>query len=381
MATTSLRQVAGALRPVGISAVPLGPASARYGSTRHLGLFVASLRWRKHNHVFARTPSTKLWQSRSIQQTRGLSSSVRPPAARLEPSRALSSPIRPFPHSQLRPGPRTQPAPLTAAPRYASTQQQTPSAPPKPTDLLRKPLKSLKTLTPHENIYTVPNALTFSRLLCAPLIGYLILSPAYPPSWSLALFAYAGLTDLLDGFLARRLNQHTVVGSVIDPMADKSLMAICTVSLGLSGLLPWWAATIIVGRDVGLAISAIWWRWISLPPPKTMARYWDFSLPSAEVYPTEISKINTLLQLLLIGNAMLLPVLPAAWVEAGNLQGVFEGWCGLVAGTTVWSGLSYVGNKDAVKIVSQEEVRRVLEEREAKAKVLEDEGREEQERK
>lgn len=52
-----------------------------------------------------------------------------------------------------------------------------------------------------------------------------------------------------------------------------------------------WLAGIILGRDVGLAISAIYFRWISLPPPKTMARYWDFSLPSAEVRPTTISKV------------------------------------------------------------------------------------------
>lgn len=54
-----------------------------------------------------------------------------------------------------------------------------------------------------------------------------------------------------------------------------------------------WLAVIILGRDVGLAISAIYFRWISLPPPKTMARYWDFSLPSAEVYPTTISKVRS----------------------------------------------------------------------------------------
>ena len=88
-----------------------------------------------------------------------------------------------------------------------------------------------------------------------------------------------------------------------------------------------------------------------------MVRYWDFSLPSAEVHPTEISKINTLLQLLLVGNAMVLPVLPVGLVGGWNLMGVMEGWEYLVAGTTVLSGLSYVGNKDAVKVLTQEERR------------------------
>lgn len=72
-----------------------------------------------------------------------------------------------------------------------------------------------------------------------------------------------------------------------------------------------WLAVIILGRDVGLAISAIYYRWISLPPPKTFARYWDFSLPSAEVRPTLISKVNTALQLGLVGLTTAAPVIPA----------------------------------------------------------------------
>ena len=97
-----------------------------------------------------------------------------------------------------------------------------------------------------------------------------------------------------------------------------------------------------------------------------MRRYWDFSLPSAEVRPTEISKINTLLQLCLVGCVMVLPVLPGWIVVSGNLSGVVEGWMWMVAGTTVWSGLSYVGNKEAVRVLSQMEVSEKLEEREQK---------------
>ena len=239
-------------------------------------------------------------------------------------------------------------APLTSPPPSGTP-------PPKPPPTLRSKLASSITPTRHENIYTIPNILTFSRLLSAPAIGYFILSSQPLPA--LCLFAYAGITDLIDGYLARRFNQTTVVGTVIDPMADKTLMTICTVALGMTGQFPWWLVVIVLGRDVALAISAIWWRWISLPPPKTMGRYWDFSLPSAEVHPTEISKINTLLQLLLVGNAMVLPVLPVGLVGGWNLMGVMEGWEYLVAGTTVLSGLSYVGNKDAVKVLTQEERR------------------------
>lgn len=63
-------------------------------------------------------------------------------------------------------------------------------------------------------------------------------------------------------------------------------------------------AVLILGRDVLLSLAAIYYRYISLPPPITLARYWDFSLPSAEVHPTVISKANTALQLGLIGWTM-----------------------------------------------------------------------------
>jgi len=94
----------------------------------------------------------------------------------------------------------------------------------------------LSTLTPRENIYTVPNVLTFSRLLAAPVIGYLVLHDYH--AWAVGLFAYAGITDLVDGYIARRWKQQTVVGTVIDPMADKTLMTILTVCLAVKGALP-----------------------------------------------------------------------------------------------------------------------------------------------
>lgn len=91
-------------------------------------------------------------------------------------------------------------------------------------------------LIPHENIYTIPNILTASRLAASPLIGYLILHDSH--AWAFGLLVYAGLTDLVDGYLARKYNQQTVVGTVIDPMADKALMTILTVCLAIKGLLP-----------------------------------------------------------------------------------------------------------------------------------------------
>ncbi|KAI0194373.1 hypothetical protein EV127DRAFT_333914 [Xylaria flabelliformis] len=223
-------------------------------------------------------------------------------------------------------------------------QSQSQSNVPSPKKGIRKVLPSL---TPHENIYTVPNLLTFSRLVAAPFIGYAILHDAH--TLALGLFAYAGVSDLLDGWIARRWKLQTVVGSVVDPMADKMLMTVLTVCLAMQGSLPVWLATIILGRDVGLGIAAIYYRWISLPPPKTFTRYWDFSLPSAEVRPTTISKYNTFLQLGLMGATMVAPVVT---LDVSSAMTVFQY---LVATTTVWSGLSYVFSKDAVKILSQNE--------------------------
>ncbi|KAL2871320.1 cardiolipin synthase [Aspergillus lucknowensis] len=220
----------------------------------------------------------------------------------------------------------------------------------------KSPILSRLPIPTHENIYTVPNILTFSRLVAAPLVGYFLVYDYH--ATALALFAYAGITDLVDGYIARRYNLQTVVGTVIDPMADKLLMTISVACLAVNASIPVWLAVIILGRDVGLAISAIYYRWISLPPPKTMARYWDFSLPSAEVKPTGISKINTALQLLLVGSAMALPVAPEAFLDAWNLREAMTAFQYLVAATTIWSGLSYVFSKDAVKILSKEEVQK-----------------------
>ncbi|KAJ3463898.1 hypothetical protein MRS44_008684 [Fusarium solani] len=197
----------------------------------------------------------------------------------------------------------------------------------------------------HEDIYTIPNILTFTRLIAAPAIGYLVLHDQH--AWAVGLFAYAGVTDLLDGWIARRWNSKTVVGTVIDPMADKTLMTILTVCLAIKGALPIWVATVILGRDVGLAISAIYYRWISLPPPKTFARYWDFSLPSAEVRPTTISKYNTFLQLALVGATTAAPLVGTDLTPALTIMQY------VVAGTTIWSGASYIYTKDAVKILNK----------------------------
>jgi cardiolipin synthase len=155
-------------------------------------------------------------------------------------------------------------------------------------------------------------------------------------------------------------------------MADKALMTTLVTCLALNGDLSLPLATLILGRDISLAIAAIYYRYASLPQPKTLARYWDFSLPSAEVHPTTISKLNTFLQLGLIGTTMCVALLhdPVAVNSAagGLLQTVQESLGGeegvtsmiqwmsaVVASTTMYSGLSYVWTKDAVTILGENE--------------------------
>lgn len=88
----------------------------------------------------------------------------------------------------------------------------------------------------HEDIYNLPNFLTFTRLVASPVIGYFILHDANV--YAVSLLAYAGVTDLLDGWIARKWDRKTVVGTVIDPMADKVLMTVLTVCLAAKGALP-----------------------------------------------------------------------------------------------------------------------------------------------
>ncbi|KAK9466421.1 CDP-alcohol phosphatidyltransferase-domain-containing protein [Lipomyces arxii] len=235
---------------------------------------------------------------------------------------------------------------------YKNTKERTQQAMQKALDKIPNGTKTVF----HEDIYTVPNLLTFSRLIVTPGIGYFVLQNNH--TWAVSLFVYACVTDLLDGYIARKWDLQSVVGSVIDPMADKVLMVTMTCCLAWIGSLPIWVGTIIIGRDVLLGLSAIYYRYISLPPPKTMQRYWDFSIPSAEVHPTTISKYNTALQMGLITVSLMKPLILEGMTIESQLLAV-QAITGLeycVAGTTVLSGLSYVFSKTAVKIVTEKEI-------------------------
>lgn len=130
----------------------------------------------------------------------------------------------------------------------------------------------------------IPNALTVFRLvLIIPFLAFLYYH-AYRDAFYLYLLA--GFTDGLDGWLARYFNWQTPLGSFIDPLADKLLVASSFISLALIGTLPWWLVILVFLRDLTISIGVVAWYWF-------IQRELDFK-------PTLLSKVNTTLQLCLV---------------------------------------------------------------------------------
>jgi cardiolipin synthase len=102
-------------------------------------------------------------------------------------------------------------------------------------------------------VLTVPNQLTFLRLAFLP---FFIIAIKYDDHRvALAIFLTAGLTDALDGLLARELNQRTPLGAYLDPIADKLLLSSSYFVLALKGRIAWWLAILVLGRDVLLLVA------------------------------------------------------------------------------------------------------------------------------
>lgn len=109
--------------------------------------------------------------------------------------------------------------------------------------------------TGEDRVLTVPNALSGFRLLLVPV--FLILLIQGQDLWALATLAFSGLTDLLDGWVARRFDQVTKLGRQLDPAADRLYIIAALLGLAARGLIPWWLLLVILARDlllVGLAI-------------------------------------------------------------------------------------------------------------------------------
>ncbi|XP_015682212.1 cardiolipin synthase (CMP-forming) [Protobothrops mucrosquamatus] len=186
----------------------------------------------------------------------------------------------------------------------------------------------------YENPWTIPNLLSVARIGLAPILGYLIIEEDF--NIALGVFALAGITDLLDGFIARNwANQKSALGSALDPLADKILISILYISLTCANLIPVPLTSMIILRDITLIAAVFYVRYKTLPPPKTLSRYFNPCYVTAQLKPTFISKVNTVVQLILVAASLAAPVFN--YVDSVYLQTL---WC-ITAFTTTASAYSY----------------------------------------
>jgi len=134
----------------------------------------------------------------------------------------------------------------------------------------------------------IPNILTVLRILIIPLFVIFLIRKMH--GHALLVFVLAGVTDGLDGLIARMLNQRSELGALLDPIADKLLLTAAYISLGILETIPGWLAVVVISRDV-LIVTGI--------AVLTFA-----NIPFA-IRPTRISKWTTVFQLLTIGVALL----------------------------------------------------------------------------
>ncbi|XP_073950560.1 cardiolipin synthase [Choristoneura fumiferana] len=197
-----------------------------------------------------------------------------------------------------------------------------------------------------DRVYTIPNFLCVTRIAMSPYLGYVILQDNY--NLALGLLAFAGVTDLLDGWIARTwVSQSSRMGSFLDPLADKVLIATLFVTLTWQTLIPLWLTVLIVARDAALVAAGFVIRYMSLPPPRTLSRYFDVTRATAQLAPTFISKVNTAIQLLLVGTTLASPVF--GFVDHAALHALWA----VTAASTVVSAASYLVSKDTYKILKK----------------------------
>jgi cardiolipin synthase len=179
----------------------------------------------------------------------------------------------------------------------------------------------------------IPNLLTLLRIILVPLIVILLIQRSFVKA--LIVFIAAALSDALDGFLARILNQQTVLGAYLDPIADKALLASSFVTLSVLHIIPGWLAVIVISRDViillGISVLSI----MSI---------------SVKILPTFISKITTALQLGTVLTALSSRCIPGLLGDTWLLV-IF--W--FTALFTIVSGLDYMARGQ--KLMNQEPIK------------------------
>lgn len=107
--------------------------------------------------------------------------------------------------------------------------------------------------------WNLPNTLTIARLVCVPVIGYLVLGPDTPTTrWiAAAVFVVAASTDFVDGAVARARGQVTTLGTLLDPIVDKALIGMALIALSITGQVAWWVTIVIMVREVGVTIMRL----------------------------------------------------------------------------------------------------------------------------
>jgi cardiolipin synthase len=166
---------------------------------------------------------------------------------------------------------------------------------------------------------TVPNQLTFLRLGFLPLFLVLVMNEHY--KWALAVLLLAAVSDGLDGWLARHLNQRTALGAYLDPIADKLLLSSSFLVLSLKGKIVWWLTTVVLTRDVLMLTAAVV---IIL-----VAGYRPFP-------PTIYGKWTTFLQILMVFATVTQAAFPALSLSYAPMVLKYA-----VAAITSFSGLHY----------------------------------------
>ncbi len=127
---------------------------------------------------------------------------------------------------------------------------------------------------------SLPNIITLCRLLLVPVVVWAIASEEVQLAFW--LFVLAGVSDAVDGFLAKQFGMHTELGAYLDPLADKALLISIYVALSVEGLIPRWVAIAVVARDV-MIIGAVMLSAVLARP--------------VHIKPLVVSKVNTMVQI------------------------------------------------------------------------------------
>jgi cardiolipin synthase len=147
-------------------------------------------------------------------------------------------------------------------------------------------------------VENIPNLITVMRLMLVPVAVVMIAAQAW--GWAFAAFAVAGLSDGLDGFIARRFDVRSELGAYLDALADKALLMSIFIALALSHVLPVWIAILVVARDL-MILGAVIVSWFLDKP--------------VQIRPLWISKLNTAAQITFAGAAL-------AAMAFGDLKGI-----------------------------------------------------------